>query len=211
MMFSRTVIFAKGWVIWKVRTMPAAQMRCGGRPAMSRPSKTMRPASGRWKPARAANKVVLPAPFGPIRATISPAWTSRETPSTAFRPPNDLLMPLTSSMAPSSMAIHPAEQAGQAVGQTADNQHQHDTVDDQAERLDVLEGRHDAGKCSRHLVDAGKSQGTQQRPEDGPRAADHRNEQHLDRLVDAEGDVGIDIEIFLGVECAASSSDSPRQ
>ena len=26
MMFSRTLILAKGWVIWKVRTMPAAQM-----------------------------------------------------------------------------------------------------------------------------------------------------------------------------------------
>ena len=40
------LIGPNGWVIWKVRTMPAAQMRCGGKPVMSLPSKATRPASG---------------------------------------------------------------------------------------------------------------------------------------------------------------------
>src|SRR5829696_9700461 len=34
------------------------------------------------------NAVVLPAPFGPIRPTIWPSGTSRETPSRATIPPN---------------------------------------------------------------------------------------------------------------------------
>ena len=41
----------KTWVIWKAQTMPARAMRCGRRPVMSRPAKTMRPALGRMKPA----------------------------------------------------------------------------------------------------------------------------------------------------------------
>ena len=35
-------------------------------------------------------QVVLPAPFGPISASISPAARSKLTSSTAFTPPNDL-------------------------------------------------------------------------------------------------------------------------
>ena len=99
MMFSRTLILAKGWVIWNVRTMPAAQILCGASPVMSLPSKATRPASGVWKPAMAANSVVLPAPLGPIRPTISPCRTSSDAWSTAFRPPNDLESSRTSSMA----------------------------------------------------------------------------------------------------------------
>ena len=43
------------------------------------------PASGAWKPAMAANSVVLPAPLGPIRPTISPCRTSSEAWSTALK------------------------------------------------------------------------------------------------------------------------------
>src|SRR6201996_3771479 len=136
MMFSRTEILPNGWVIWNVRTMPAAQMRCGARPVMSRPSKEIRPASGRWKPAMAANSVVLPAPLGPIRPTISPAFTVSDAWSTAFRPPKALERPCTSST-----ARPPPEQARQPIGQAADDQDQHRAIDDQAERLDVLQRR----------------------------------------------------------------------
>src|SRR6185312_8467689 len=147
MMFSRTLMRAKGWVIWKVRTMPAAQIRCGARPVMSRPSSTMRPASGLWKPAMAANSVVLPAPLGPIRPTISPMRTSSDALSTAFRPPNAFDRSRTSSMAT------PSQQAGEAVGQARDDDDQHDAVDDQAERLDVLERREHASGVACQLVD----------------------------------------------------------
>src|SRR5256885_12499763 len=43
------------------------------------------------------NAVVLPAPFGPIRPTISHSLTARFSPSTAVRPPNRIVMSLTSS------------------------------------------------------------------------------------------------------------------
>src|SRR5262245_58523498 len=158
MMFSRTLILAKGWVIWKVRTMPAAQIRCGASPVMSLPSKATRPASGAWKPAMAANSVVLPAPLGPIRPTISPCRTSSEAWSTALRPPNDLERPRTSSMARPA-----AEQAHQPVGQAGHDQHQHDAVDHEAERLHVLQRRHDARHGARHLVDDGERHRADQR------------------------------------------------
>src|SRR5437868_1290825 len=206
MMFWRTLIFANGWVIWKVRTMPAAQILCGASPVMSRPSKATRPASGAWKPAMAANSVVLPAPLGPISPTISPWRTSSEAWSTAFSPPNDLERPRTSSMARLS-----PEQAHQAVRQSGHDQHQHDAIDHQAERLHVLQRRHDAGEPARHLVDAGQGKRADQRTEDGAGAAHHADQQHLDRLVDAEGDGGIDVEIFLGIERAARRAHRARQ
>src|SRR5258708_7801548 len=146
MMCSRTLILAKGWVIWNVRTMPAAQILCGGSPVMSLPSKTTLPASAAWKPAMAANSVVLPAPLGPIRPTISPWRRSSEARSTAKRPPNDLERLRTSSMARPA-----AEQAHQSVGQARHDQHQHDAIDHETERLHVLQGGHDAGQPARHL------------------------------------------------------------
>src|SRR5476649_576450 len=140
----------------------------------------------------AANSVVLPAPLGPIRPTISPASTVSEASSTAFSPPNDLERPATSSMTPRLSG----EQAHQPVGQARHDQYQHDAVDDQAERLDVLQRRNDGGSPARDLVDAGQRDGTDQRTEDRAGTAHHRDQQHLDRLVDAEGDGGIDVEIF---------------
>src|SRR6188508_3737335 len=205
MMFSRTLMRANGWVIWNVRTMPAAQIRCGARPVMSRPSSTMRPASGLWKPAMAANSVVLPAPLGPISPTISPARTSSDAWSTAFRPPNALERSRTSSMAAAP------KEAGEAVGQPGDDDDQHHAVDDQAERLDVLERREHAGGVARQLVDRGQHDRADQRAEDGAGAADHRDQQHLDRLVDAEGDRRVDVEVLLGIEGAAGGTHRTRQ
>src|ERR1700674_1878238 len=48
-----------------------------------RPSQAIVPASGRTRPARHSKVVVLPAPFGPSRARISPARTAIESRSTA--------------------------------------------------------------------------------------------------------------------------------
>ena len=45
-MFCMTVRRESALVSWKVRTMPAAQMRCGAQPVMSWPWKLTRPASG---------------------------------------------------------------------------------------------------------------------------------------------------------------------
>ena len=52
--------------------MPFCEMRLGGRPVMSSPLNTMRPAVGRSTPVRQLKNVLLPAPFGPMMARISP-------------------------------------------------------------------------------------------------------------------------------------------
>src|SRR5471032_869462 len=109
----------------------------------------------------AANKVVLPAPLGPIRPTISPASTLSEASSTAFNPPNALERPATSSM-----TLFPREEAHQTIWQARHDQYQHDAVDDQAERLDVLQRRNDRGGPARALIDAGQRDGADQRAED---------------------------------------------
>ena len=58
---------------WNVRPSPARARRCDGQPATSSPPRCTVPRSGRTVPAMAPNSVVLPAPFGPMMPTISPA------------------------------------------------------------------------------------------------------------------------------------------
>src|SRR6188508_998431 len=69
-----------------------------GRVVMSAPAKRTVPASGRRLPASWLMKVVLPAPFGPITACVSPSRTSKSMPSVARSAPNCLTRPLTSSI-----------------------------------------------------------------------------------------------------------------
>src|SRR3984893_3612048 len=57
----------------------------------------MRPLLGIRNPLIIANKVVLPAPFGPMRAVMHPDRTLSETLSTASNPPKRLLTPSTRS------------------------------------------------------------------------------------------------------------------
>ena len=59
----------------------------GGTPAMSRPSRKMRPAVGSSNPASIRNKVVLPQPDPPSSEKISPLPTVRVTLSTALKVP----------------------------------------------------------------------------------------------------------------------------
>jgi hypothetical protein len=66
--------------------MPARSV--ASRPAVGCPRNCTAPEDGRIKPASMRSVVVLPAPFGPTSAKISPARTSNDTPSTAMRGPN---------------------------------------------------------------------------------------------------------------------------
>ena len=77
--------------------MPSrARLRCDSAET-SRPRNSIRPALiGRVRVSR-LNSVDLPAPFGPIRPTISPARISKLTSSTATRPPKRLTAPCTAS------------------------------------------------------------------------------------------------------------------
>src|SRR5215211_474835 len=56
---------------------------------ISWPWNVHRPASACSKPVSTLNRVVLPAPFGPMRAMIRPSGTSRCSTSVARRPPNE--------------------------------------------------------------------------------------------------------------------------
>src|SRR5215510_6525313 len=64
---------------------------------MSMPWKPIVPASLPSIPEIKPIRVVLPAPFGPMRACTSPAATSSVTPSTATTPPKRLLRFLSES------------------------------------------------------------------------------------------------------------------
>src|SRR5215468_3665394 len=75
--------------------MPLWHMRLAGRPAISSPANVTRPEVGRYMPAMQLKIVLLPDPFGPIRPTISPSSTSKETCETAVKPPKVLLKPET--------------------------------------------------------------------------------------------------------------------
>src|SRR5712691_3401364 len=77
----------------------------------TRPAMLMLPAVGCSRPATHRKVVVLPQPEGPSSTTISPAGTTKLTPSTAGRPSgNCLRRSLTSSVAviasgPSSLPV----------------------------------------------------------------------------------------------------------
>src|SRR5262245_28587463 len=53
----------------------------------SSPSRTSRPPSGRWTPARILTSVDLPAPFSPTRPCTSPPWSSMSPSSSARTAP----------------------------------------------------------------------------------------------------------------------------
>ena len=63
--------------IWE---MPAETIRSGGYPLMVRPSKATLPSPMGTSPEMAFNRVDLPAPLAPMRATILPSGTVKETP-----------------------------------------------------------------------------------------------------------------------------------
>ena len=52
---------------------------------MSMPSSVIRPRHGRSAPAIVISSVLLPAPFAPISATVSPPARSRLTPNRAWK------------------------------------------------------------------------------------------------------------------------------
>src|ERR1043166_1052663 len=62
---------------WKVRPMPSRAWVAALARVTSMSENTMRPVVGGMSPATQLKKVDLPAPFGPIRPTISPSLTSR--------------------------------------------------------------------------------------------------------------------------------------
>ena len=75
--------------LWNVRAIPIRAMLCGTSPAIDFPAKRTSPALGSYTPVITLKTVVLPAPFGPMRLTISPSRTCRSSSESARRPPKD--------------------------------------------------------------------------------------------------------------------------
>ena len=84
--FSATVIEAKVAATWNVRPTPRRQMSPGAMPAVLLPNIVMRPVVGASWPSIMAKQVLLPAPFGPMSARISPASSAKLTSRTAWKP-----------------------------------------------------------------------------------------------------------------------------
>jgi hypothetical protein len=80
-------------------------MLCGLAPSMRLPCVEISPPFAGNTPVIRLNIVLLPAPFGPISATISAACTSKDTLLTATTPPNCFRACLTSSSAPCPSAV----------------------------------------------------------------------------------------------------------
>src|SRR5262245_30911606 len=85
--------------------MPARSASAGPAGANGAPSSSIVPASGACAPASTFIKVLLPAPFSPTSAWISPRPTSRSTPSSAWLEPKRLVTPRIESSAASAAAV----------------------------------------------------------------------------------------------------------
>src|SRR6516162_4525784 len=131
--FSNAVSSGNSPPFWNVLRAPRADISCGVSPAISSPRKRILPLSATTLPDTALNSVVLPAPFGPIRAQISPACRSNETPPTATRPPKRTVTSRTRSSGVSVTIValnegwmHACKQAGETARQEQndeDDQH----------------------------------------------------------------------------------------
>src|SRR3989442_3675834 len=116
--------------------MPRRQIAHGLSPSIERPRKRTVPASAASCPVRMLKNVVLPAPFGPMSARISPAGSANETSSTAWTPPNDFRTPTTSRT-----GLVTADDAGNAA-----RERQHERDENHPEHhLPVLPGPREHG------------------------------------------------------------------
>src|SRR5262249_40461217 len=116
---SRTVSFGNRLVIWKVRAIPNAVRRWLGHFVTSRPNNTTWPEVAGRIPVIKLNRVVLPAPFGPMIALRSPGITVSVTPRTARSPPKLLDRPRSSRAGASPSTSIPSADCNEAAGARA--------------------------------------------------------------------------------------------
>src|SRR5512132_3084731 len=125
---------------------------------MSSAPKRTSPRSGRSSPEICLMKVVLPAPFGPITAWVSPSRTSKSTPSVASSAPKDLRSLRVSR---SRLAMFPRQQ----TREPAPRKQHHEDQDHAQIQLPVLV--HPLGQHAPSLQQVLQQQqrpGTEQRP-----------------------------------------------
>src|SRR6516162_7335266 len=86
-MLCRTLRCGKRLVTWKVRASPSAARRWTGKRVALVPRIQISPELGAICPLMTLKSVVFPAPFVPMTARLSPAWSCSDTPSSARTPP----------------------------------------------------------------------------------------------------------------------------
>src|SRR5205807_365736 len=197
MTLSSRVMSSKVAGTWKVRPMPASACVSGEVRVRSTPAKTMRPEVGCMSPARQLKNVDLPAPFGPIRPTISPSSTARLAPETAAKLPNaiDTSLASSSTRSPAKQWRGAVPQFVQAAGLET-GQHQDDApVEDVGEP---------GAAAAEPGVDGGlrrnQDQRAHQRTEPRACAAERRHDHHLHRDQDAKAALRVDEPGLDGVE-----------
>src|ERR1700685_4234738 len=146
----------------------------------------MRPLLGVRNPLIIANKVVLPAPFGPMSAVIRPACTPSETLSTANNPSKRLLTPSTRSNGSAMGLLRPQrfqgsetlprleQQSGNAARGESHDQDKNAAVDDE------IEPRRVAGDKFCRFAQRLDHERAKQRTEHRASAADDGCEQRFD-------------------------------
>src|SRR5690606_19920883 len=158
--------------IWKVRPSPRRARADTPRPVMSLPRKRIVPALGFSVPLIWWISVVLPAPFGPISAWISPGLRSRLTLSVAFRPPK-LFERFRMSMTGSAMTHLARDQTDDAAARE-----KHDAEQDEAEeKLPAL------GDAAEHEFEQHREDRAGHGPEQPPRSTEDDQHDQLSRHV----------------------------
>src|SRR5919204_1974397 len=101
-MFSATEKGATSRKCWCTIAMPASSASRGEWNSTGSPKSTISPSSGRYRPVRMFESVVLPAPFPPSRACPSPAAASKSTRSFATTPGNRFVIPRSATAGPTA-------------------------------------------------------------------------------------------------------------
>src|SRR6185503_12597152 len=154
-------------VIWKERANPRRARAGAESVVMSSPAKRTRPRSGRRLPASWLIRVVLPAPFGPMMAWVSPSRISRLTSSLASSAPKLFVRPRTSRI----LFILAEEQPREAAPEKKHRQHQERAQDE----LPVLR------PARERILDQQERKGAEHRPGDAPHAAEDHHEHEFAR------------------------------
>src|ERR671915_1835843 len=171
-------------VIWNERARPMRARLGAGSAVMSAPAKRTVPVSGSRLPASWLMKVVLPAPFGPITAWVSPSLTSKSMPSQARSAPKLFVSPLTSSI---GFVEH--------AGETAPEKDHREDQQRPEDHLPVL------GPALEQLLDQQQREGAEHRARGARHAAEDHHEHDVARLLPAH-QAGRDIARMVGVQRA---------
>src|SRR5215467_11324862 len=166
------------------------------------------PPVGVASPARQLKNVDLPAPFGPIKPTISPSTTDKLASRTAKKLPNALETASASSsmLAPPASRPHMLPQVEQSSRLVSGNEHDDATIENECE----------TGAATSKPGVGGRLQGNQNKRADqwskeSPRATQRCDDDHLHRHENAEAAFRIYETCFDRVQRAGDRSEGGTQ